>query len=472
MQTTMNTIATKPKTAFTQMVERLYAEKQQSIGNQGTLASVIGTCFASMSFEQNPWKRAAFRDLLLHMEAQGSYAVLRDEVYITVLANIATFGNKMVRGISAWEKKSIVAEIQISELIKHCFAQYEVPEFLESVFYYENKIHMLWYVQLGRGESVLGLSGFPVRFTKKMAHEFKDAPVNFSVPQAIRWAQAKGYGASKDMAETLAWSDLPESFEREVFWVTVIQFFAKHETLPYAKVQEVLFYIKETFEADKNFAMKGRTWEALVKQSDEWHVEYHRKLAALNRAEWNPSGVNSFRKSVVTESEAIEYEIVELMNSEALYDEGYEMNHCVADYEYECIEGSAAIFSLRKKQAETETTLATIEVCLETKTIVQAKAKYNECISLEAENLMVEWAKKEALELDYEEYYAHDHVPQAAPIALPAAIAAEPAPRPIVYNAPQNNYRAERNTDASDVNWKFILYIAFMLVKACALLAR
>jgi hypothetical protein len=463
MKTTVTTLsnnfASKPKSAFTQLVERLFAENAKTIGNQGTLASVIGTCFASMSQVQHTWKRETFRDLLLRLEAQGCYALLRDEVCINALANIASFGNKLAREISIWEKDSIVVETQMSSLIKHCFAHYEVPEFLESVFYYENKIQMLWYVQLGRGESILGLSGFPVKFTRKMAHEFKNAPANYTVAQAIRWAQAKGHSASADMAETIAWSSLSDCFEHEAFWATVVRFFATHESLSFVKVQEVLFYIKEQFEADKTYSMKGRTWEALVKQSDEWHVAYYRRMAALNRAEWSASGINGFSKSVASETENTECYIIELMNSEDLYEEGYEMSHCVAEYEYECIEGFAAIFSLRKKSAEGFETLATIEVHLETKTIVQAKAKYNEHISPEAESLMAEWAEKEKLTLDYEEYYAEEnqvHLPQEA--------------RDVQYNAPQNNYNAQRNTE--EINWKLVAFAMLMILKACAALHR
>lgn len=475
METTVTTLtsnfAVKPKTAFTQMVERLFTENPKTVGNQGTLSSVIGTCFASMSQTQHTWKRETFRDLLLHLEAQGCYALLRETECIDALANIATFGNKFVREISAWEKDAWVVDNQMSSLIKHCFAQYEVPEFMESVFYYENKIHMFWYIQLGRGESVLDLKGFPVAFTRKMAHEFKNAPTNYSVAQAIRWAQAKGYGAAADMAETLAWGTLSEQFENEEFWSTVIRFFAKRETLPYGEVQEVLFYIKNQFEENKSYSMKGRTWEALLKQSNEWHVEYHRKIAALNRADWTTSGVNGFVKTVGNNTETILYTIIELTNSEALYEEGYEMSHCVAEYEYECTQGTSAIFSLRKKVDETTSILATIEVELEGKAIVQAKAKYNEPISLEAQTIMFEWAKKEKLRLDYEEYYyGANPVPQPAPVPVPAPV----VPPEVV--APYEPYRAYRDrrydTPDIDINWKMVFYVVFILLKACVLLSR
>jgi len=445
------------KSAFTRLVERLYAENAKTIGNQGTLASVIGTCFASMSQVQNTWKRDTFRDLLLHLEAQGCYALLRDEVAINALANIAAFGNKLVRDVKTWERDTLETETQMSSLIKHCFANYEVPTYMESVFYYENKIQMLWYVQLGRGESVLNLSAFPVKFTKKMAHEFKNAPANYNVSRAIRWAQAKGFGASEDMAETLAWSALSEGFEHEDFWSTVIRFFAKYETLPYGEVQDALFYISKQFEANKAFSMKGRTWEALLKQTEEWTKEYYKKMAALNRVDWKTSGISELRKTVVTETGIAEIYIIELTNSEALYDEGYEMSHCVAEYETDCAEGTSAIFSLRKRVDTVIEILATIEVALEYKAVVQAKAKYNESISLEAENIVLEWAQKEKLNLEYEEYYAGEHQVHVPPF-------------PQVANANAEQVGINRTVN-SDIDWKWIIYIGLMLLKACVAVA-
>ncbi len=448
--TLTGTFATKPKSAFTKLVERLFAENVKSIGNQGTLASVIGTCFASMSQTQHIWKREAFRDLLLHLEAQGCYALLRETECINALANIATFGNKFVREITTWKKESVEVETQMSSIIRHCFAQYEVAEFLENIFYEENKIHMFWYVQLGRGESVLDLKGFPVTFTKKMAHEFTKIPAHYSMGKAIRYAQAKGYGASNDMAETLAWSFLTEHFENEEFWTKVVKFFAKYEALPYDQVQEVLFYISNKFEENKSYSVKGRNWDTLLKQSNDWHVEYRKKLAALNRADWNPSGVNGFTKMVVNTVETITYDIIELTNSEALYDEGYEMSHCVAEYEYECAQGTSAIFSLRKKIAEETSILATIEVSLEYKAIVQAKAKYNEAISSEAETILFEWAKKEKLALDYEEYLAEEHA-----VHIPQA---------------DGNNVAQIMDD--EINWKLVVFVLLIILRACSALNR
>ncbi|TGD58549.1 PcfJ domain-containing protein [Flavobacterium humi] len=459
METTVLTLtgnfAVKPKSAFTQLVERLFTENAKTVGNQGTLASVIGTCFASMSQTKHTWKRETFRDLLLHLEAQGCYALLRETACINTLANMAAFGNKSVREIRNWEKGAVAAEIQMSSLIRHCFARYEVPEFLETAFYEENKIHMFWYIQLGRGESVLSLKGFPVTFTRKMAHEFQNVPAHYSVAKAIRWAQAKGYGASADMAETIAWSSLNEHFEHEEFWGTVIRFLVKQETLAYNEVQEVLFYIQNQLEANKEYSMKGRNWKTLLKQSGEWHIEYAKRMDALNRADWAPSGISHFGKEVATHEETIQYNIIELISSEALYEEGHEMSHCVAEYEYDCMQGAVAIFSLRKKVSGNTEILATIEIDLYCKSIVQAKAKYNDNISLEAEGILKEWAGKEKLALDYDEYEHGNeaHIPQPAPAVF-------------------REYRAERRNDADEINWKWLFYILFALAKICIVLSK
>lgn len=468
--TLSNGFTKKQKSAFTLLVERLYANYVTCTSNSGTIAYTIESCFATMKNVQHTSKRKAFKDLLLHMESQGCYALLRNESCIYTLANIASFSGKFVNQIGLWENNSLVVETQMSAIIKHCFAKYEVPEFLENVFYSDNKVHMFWYVQLGRGDSVFKLGGFPIKLTKKIAFEFRNVPENYTVFQGIRWAQAKGLGASDTMAETLSWSTLSESFDNETFWETVVLFFCKYDKLPFDKVQEVVFYIKENFAENESFTMKGRTWEALVKQSDEWHIEYYKRQEAINGAQWKVSEINGFSKSVLVENVTFNYSLIELTNSEALYEEGYEMSHCVAEYEYDCIEGRTAIFSIRKSYADVVERLATIEVNLETRFIVQAKASYNDPISKEAKEIVEEWAKREKLELDYEEAY----------FAPPEENVVINLPRVNEYNPPQYEYEVSQydrrdyhnHSEGSDIDWKMIFYIIFILIKACTLFSR
>src|SRR6185503_18900522 len=91
----------------------------------------------------------------------------------------------------------------------------------------------------------------------------------------------------------------------------------------------------------------------------------------------------------------------ELTGSKLLVEEGRRMKHCVATYSYQCEAGQTAIFSLRKYSfGLLIDTMATIEVCLSLRRIVQAKAKLNKKISDEARMYLDEWASKNQLSVN------------------------------------------------------------------------
>jgi len=394
---------------FEALIERAYREQNAFQGFEGTLESAIMVHFSKMSMQNNLWKRDTFRQLLLTMYAKKCYAVLRNPSYIEVLANISAFGNKTVRSIDAWTKDSLVAEGQMKSLIRHCFATFEVPAFMENVFSGDSKIHMLWYIQLGRGDSVQQLSAFPVMFTGKMAHEFRQTPDNYNVGQAIRRAQAIGFGATEERAEAIAWSALSIGFEHEAFYSTVVQFVVNvKEEVAFDVLQNVLEYIEAMRDESTSFTMKGRTWTALVRQSAEWHVAMAKKREAEGRSQWTPAPIANY---VVADDDCT-IKIIQLLTSEALYEEGAEMAHCVAEYEDSCEEGRTAIFSVRRfiQDQHWFETLATVEVFLKDMEIVQAQARFNEMICETAHAVIGEWAQRERLAMAYEYWPAEEAV--------------------------------------------------------------
>jgi hypothetical protein len=266
---------------------------------------------------------------------------------------------------------------------------------------------MFWYIQMGRGDSVQKLAAFPVQFTNKMAHVFRETPAHYTVEQAIRRAQAIGFGATPQTAEAIAWSATFDEFHLEDFKAKVIGFITKQpETPTFDRLQQVLEYLVAMEAQPGTYSLKGRTWASVVRQAAEYRAEVVKKRAAENFTEWVRANIKDYD----VEKESGIFKIVQLATSEALYEEGYEMSHCVAEYAYDCAEGSVAIFSLRKfiKGEAGHYTLATIEVCLETYEIVQAKAKCNTAISAEAQKLILDWAEKEEL------IPAYDHNPAAA----------------------------------------------------------
>jgi hypothetical protein len=409
---------------FAAMVNRAYSQQQVLTGNKGMLQSIIAAHFAQMSATGNLWKRDTFKALLLHLYEQRCFSVVRMPDYIDVLAAMSSFGNKLVRDVAAWQKTGSAPEEQLASLIRHCFAKYPVPQFMEHVFAVGNKIHMLWYIQLGRGDSVLALSAFPVKFTNRMSHFFRLTPAGYTVNQAIRRAQALGYGAAIDRAEMMAWSMLAESFEHETFWAGVIQFISNAEdVITLDKLQAVLQYIESLRMFQPQMSMQGRTWAALLRQAEEWHAEQAKRRAEEDRLYWPKSGIGALH----LEKDGIVYTTVELTDSDMLYEEGAEMSHCVASYDYDCYHGNIAIFSLRcyTKGEEGFTRLATVDVSLREREIVEAKGKYNAYVTDDVQALLVMWAEKEHLALVYD---YEDGFYEPAPVVVQRPQAeAEPA---------------------------------------------
>lgn len=454
-------------TRFETLVEAAYSEQNTFQGFEGTLESVIKVHFSRMSTQNHTWKRDAFRQLLLMMYAKKCYAVLRNPSYIEVLANISAFGNKTVRDIENWTKDSLVAEGQLKSLIRHCFAKYEVPAFMENVFSGDRKVQMLWYIQLGRGDSVQQLAAFPVKFTTRMAHEFRQTPNDYTVAQAIRRAQAIGFGASAGRAEAIAWSLLSAGFEYEAFYSTVVRFVVNVEQeIAFDVLQNVLEYINAKRAENIAFSMKGRTWEALVRQSAEWHIEMAKRREAEGRCQWKPAPITNY---IVADDECT-IKIVQLTTSEALYEEGAEMCHCVAEYESACEDGITAIFSVRKftQGQEWYETLATVEVSLEDMEIVQAKARFNEMICETSHAIIGEWAIREKLAVDYE-YRVFQPPVDMANVPDFAGVAAGGRQEQQLNNYQRNlNQRQEtRGTDDTYIYW-----IVFIVIRVLLAIAR
>ncbi|AWH84351.1 hypothetical protein HYN59_04125 [Flavobacterium album] len=458
-QSTAIRIATRP--GFPDMVERLYTEKHELQYGETTLEGVIRRQFALMDLmgENHKPKKAAFRMLLLLIHTKKCYGVLRNPAFINVLVNIAYFEDKMVRPVNEWVKDALTAEGQLASLIRHCFAKYEVPEFMEYAFAESSRIPMYYYIKLGRGDSVQALNIIPKGFTARMAHEFRNTPRQFTLVQAIRRAQALGCGATIARAEAVAWAHEFERFRDAAFTLVVIRFVARvEEPVAFDQLQRVLLYLDAMYEVDNAYSLKGRTWASVAKRAAEYHAEMAKRLAAAQFSDWELCSVKNYE---VQKEDAI-FRIVQLGTSQELYEEGAEQSHCVADYAYDCTIGTCAIFSLRRfiPGDKGYITLATIEVAVETMEIVQAKAKFNEIPSDEARAIMAEWAATE--KLTDGTFYEEEYVPPP-----PAAVhyqGGEPVQQPVDY------YRAYRPTN--ELSATEVVRIVLIIIKILWILSK
>lgn len=391
-----NTLETKDRSKYRVLVERIYEEHNKPLKGYNTQEKMLQSFFAKTSKRKNVWKRDTFRDLLIHMHEERCFSMLMSTKYVEVLHNMSAFGNRFVRDLKQWKNICFTPEAQLSTLIRFCFAKYDVPIFLEQAFFEGNKKYMLWYVQLGMGRSVRDLKGMPIKLTANMAHNFRQIPKGFSIAQGLRFVQAIGLGAERNRAFQIAATSLSRNnFRDEAFWSTVVRFFARVELFNSQEVDHIIDYIAYRYREDNSFTMKGRTMAALQAQSGEWHRRIYLEYRAKTGLSWRPSGIRPFEKKVQENGIDVTYKMIELCSSVELYREGLEMEHCVATYDQICYEGKSAIFSLQRQVLNTAPyRLATVEVCLEGKEIVQEQAKYNARPTDEAYKMIRQWEKE------------------------------------------------------------------------------
>ena len=435
--------------AYIKLVEKIDKQQNISVYYKGTIESMLLEFFSKTSKYKYTWKRATFKALLIHLYNQKCYALLRDYKSVEVLHKMSAFGDRMLRNVEDWENEYITKEGQLSALLKHSFTRYETPVFLENSFYGFEKKYMLWYIQLGKGKSIKELSQMPVQLTSKMAHEFRNAPAFLSANEALRFAQAIGYGASDKIAKVIALSELSVIKEgEEIFWAIVIMFLAKETSLKTQDINKVVDYLAFKYRENKLFSMKNRSFKALVKQAEDWYKrDFVNKTGEL--LEWKEVGVKPLYVEEFVDNKKVVYKTVELVNSIELFEEGNAMEHCVADYDHDCVDKKCAIFSLQKEvEGKTIERLATLEVELPSYELGEMQAKYNEFPEDKTIDLINKWIDTSEVKRKADEFYERPNVNQAEARAIGREIV-----------------NRERDSDSVMMTIKIILWLTYFILK-------
>ncbi len=345
-------------------------------------------------------KNSLFKQLLTLMFKSKCFDLLENEEYVKVLFSISLFVRNIKVDVETWQRKSRNPRKQIISLIRFCFVLYDMPAFMDEVWFSNNKIHQKWYVEIGAGENPKRLSKLPILMTSKMAHLFFQLPTDLSVNQAFRYLQVIVNGGTVVLARAVANSWLSRNnFQNEVFWLALIRIFCSATMFNLNKVPEIIDFLRHELIERPTISMKGRSIASLLRQSDEWHEQISKARLATGNTVWKHCNVDPIVLVKGTDGDRREYHITELTSSKDLFDEGRKLGHCVATYVDDCVKKRVAIFSLRICiNAELVLkTLATIEVDLRSHTIVQAKSKFNAPITEWAMMLLNTWANKNNL---------------------------------------------------------------------------
>jgi hypothetical protein len=161
------------------------------------------------------------------------------------------------------------------------------------------------------------------------------------------------------------------------------------------------------------FSFNGRTIASLTALVNEWHTELHRRREAehalravravndqgkpVNTERWKGLGIGTFQYAQGT----IAWVVSELRTARELLDEGRRMKNCVASYGYSCATGECAIFNLSCRYEGNGLTdsIATLEVKIADKTLVQAKGKCNSRVTASMMNVITRWAQANKIKI-------------------------------------------------------------------------
>ena len=327
-----------------------------------------------------------------------------------------------IRPVETWKPKGHHPRQLFSSLARHLFAKYPVPLFMDAVWFPQGLFNadriQGWFQHLGLGLN-LRTADLPIRYTKRMAHHFMQAPVHYSLADALRWGQILALGGNARLVEAVCATNLSEDFTDDEFWVSVFRFFIANPQLHVSHVGPMIDFLRDQrqpgFQIDRHgqhvevpatdtkYSMKGRTPQSLMRQMEDWH----RRLEEIEQpdVEWGSLGVEGYEQidGCIGSETFRKWTVTELRSARELIAEGRAMHHCVASYIDNCLQGGSSIWAIRLETPDGITSQVTIEVRPSRKAIVQARGRYNDNLSGYQRLILNRWARTAGLSLaDYD----------------------------------------------------------------------
>lgn len=356
-----------------------------------------------------------FLQLLLYLEENCE--LLEDPSYIKALEAIANHSESWIRPIETWHVKRHNRDRQFFELLRHLFVAYDIPPFMDRVWFTENETHQNWYKHIGSGQNIRTAPGIPISLTKKMAHHFLQAPKKYTVEEALRWGQVHALGGDKRLMDALRGTRLIRNFRNDDFWLNVIRFFIANPMLDVSHVHPIIDYIwnqkfenqhvfvergiaEENGPLQPNFSMKGRTPETLLRQVYEWHRQLGRATRG-GKFQWARSDIEEFslREGSEKKRNLKFWHIRELLSTDELSQESRTMRHCVSSYAKSCYSGKKSIWTVESEDENGRRKVLTVEILRPENLIRQVRGKQNRLPTLTEKFLLERWAAKENLKI-------------------------------------------------------------------------
>ena len=386
----------------------------------------IARLVASFSKRNRAASIARFRELILLADHRtklisttpviATYPHDHHNTFIGGLAAIATHGHAWLRPLDEWKIVSSNPNRQFGSLVRHLFARYPVPQCFDSVWFRHSRTQN-WFLHVGQGKSIRTAQRLYFSLAKREAHELMLAPDNYTIEQALRWAQMRALNGNRRMVDAVCGTRLGNRFEHNEFWVSVLRFLVQNPFLDTVHYGPIIDYVQnQKFEPREvfvrpgvveqqppphpGFTMRGRTADTLLRHVSAWHTQLGREQRT-GPAQWKSSGIAGL--SLIEGHEQSKnmrrWTITELLNGDALVNEGREMRHCIATYARSCANGHSSVWSMQCENAEGRERVLTIEVRPSARTVMEARGRFNAAPTPQAMRILRQWTEKAGLSL-------------------------------------------------------------------------
>ena len=301
-------------------------------------------------------------------------------------------------------------------LLAHVFVRYPVAGFLYHAWQVRGDLRWRerdWFVQLAQGASWRDLQGLPRTITRRALHECGQAPDDLSIAQGLRWGQVRASGGGLRLAREVVTSRMANDMSHDAWWSRLIQKFsaAGEKSARYFGLVADLFV--EMFAHEKQekvelllalpmkelHAYAWKYWSdaaaALSLHLPEWqkrsvtHPACRLQLSSMMRKCWDPMLPRIMQHSYKVKRAVLT--LRELTSAAELIAEGREMRHCVATRSTLCLRKSRSIFSIHLHHADEKERL-TLEVCRDTRKVLEVKGWCNRQPSAKAWTHLEQWA--------------------------------------------------------------------------------
>lgn len=356
-------------------------------------------------------KQELFCQSIIFLLAKSKLVDMSDLKRIKALCHLAADQESWLKPLKSWQVPGYNETKQLASLLRHLFATFEMPLFMDSAWSEDDALHRDWYKHIGAGKNIRTATGLPVVLTSAMAHYFLQAPPNYSINGAIRYGQIMSLSGNQTIADACICTRLEDSFQNDDFTLSFFRFLVKNPMLDTAWVGPMIDFLwQQKFEdrvvhlesgevinrgpESPNLTMKGRTVDSLLKQVENWHNLLGRGKPKLPDAIWTQSKISPFTFVEGQDKNQKTWRIRELSSTQALRLDGLTLKHCVVSFADSCKRGESTIWSMTLDQEK----ILTIEVSSKLKKIRQVRGLRNRMATPKEKEIISRWAQMENLE--------------------------------------------------------------------------